>query len=66
MTNGRYILAALRVRPGTCDELEQRTELAHQVVSARLKNLADAKLIKKTGKRRPTRLGRMAAEWRAA
>jgi hypothetical protein len=65
MTNGAYILAAIQSRPCTCDEAERMTGLAHQVCSARMRDLAKSGAIVRTGKRRPTRLGRMAAEWRA-
>ncbi|MCX6553153.1 MAG: hypothetical protein NTY02_19490 [Acidobacteria bacterium] len=47
----------------TCDEVERRTALPHQTVSARIRELAQAGRIVATSVRRPTRSGRFAVVW---
>lgn len=64
--NLRIVYAALRRRPSTCDEIERRTGLAHQVASARMRDLAKRSRIRPTGQTRKTRLGRPAKVWEAA
>jgi DNA-binding Lrp family transcriptional regulator len=54
------VLAFVKLRARTCEELEEATGLSHQTASARLKGLADKGLIKDSGARRPTRSGRAA------
>jgi len=44
----------------TCDEIEVALGLAHQTASARVRELAQAKEITDSGRRRPTRTGRKA------
>lgn len=65
MTNLHRIFRALNDSAKTCDQVEQATGLAHQVVSARIRDLAKRKRIHRTGQRRMTRLGRMAWVWAA-
>lgn len=65
MTNIRKIYAAIKARPRTCDETEAATALAHQCVSARIRDLAKRGSITRTWKQRKTRLGGMAWVWRA-
>ena len=58
------VLDAIRERPSTCDELEERLALTHQTCSARVHHLMAAGLIVADGSRR-TRSGRAARVWRA-
>ena len=66
MTNIHKVYAAIKARPCTCDEAEVRTGLAHQVASARCRDLAKRGAIRRTKTQRKTRLGGMAWVWRAA
>jgi hypothetical protein len=60
------ILSNLKMKQGTCDELERRVGLSHQTCSARLRDLFLEGAIVRTGTRRPTESGRMAAVWKIA
>lgn len=64
-TNCRRVLDAIRRKPRTCDEVEVATGLAHQVVSARMRDLAKRGVIIRAMAVRKTRLGRLAWVWRA-
>lgn len=57
------ILANLRFRDMTCEEVENATGLSHQTCSARFSELKRDGLIEPT-KRRKTRSGRWAMAWR--
>lgn len=65
MTNIHKVYAAIKARPSSCDEVERRTGLAHQVCSARMVGLAKRGAIRRTKTQRKTRLGGMAWVWRA-
>jgi uracil-DNA glycosylase family 4 len=47
----------------TCDEIEVETQMKHQTVSPRMRELAQMGRIVDSGKRRPTRSSRLAAVW---
>lgn len=47
----------------TCDALEERMNLSHQTVSARIRELVLAGRLTDSGERRKTRSGRKAAVW---
>ena len=59
------VYAAIKASQKTCDEVEVSTGLAHQVVSARMRDLAKRSRIVRTGNARLTRLGCRAMVWRA-
>ena len=60
------IRVELRRRASTCEELERTTGMKHQTCSARLRDLFLEGAIVRTGTRRPTESGRMAAVWKVA
>ena len=63
------VLAAIQrscPRGMTCDEIEVNLGLAHQTASARVRELAVAKDIVDSGRRRPTRTGRKAVVYVSA
>lgn len=66
MSNAGIVFAAIKRTPSTCDEIERRTGLAHQVASARMRDLAKRNAISRTKNQRRTRLGRPAWVWEAA
>lgn len=47
----------------TSDEVERRTGLRHQTVSARLNELSHQGLVRDSRRRRPTSSGRLARVW---
>ena len=47
----------------TCDELEHVTSMSHQTASARIRELAMARRVADSGRRRNTRSGRKAVVW---
>src|SRR5262245_3306788 len=47
----------------TADEIEARSGLRHQTVSAQIRHMTEAGLLEATGARRPTRSGRGAMVW---
>lgn len=60
------VLAFIRGRGAsgaTCEEVEIALGMKHQTASARMRELAQAKLIVENGKRRTTSSGRAAAVW---
>jgi hypothetical protein len=60
----RAVLEVIVYHDGaTCDEVEQKTGLAHQTASARIRGLAKRNVIRDSGSRRPTRSGRKAIVW---
>jgi hypothetical protein len=63
------VLAFVRGRGtqgATCDEVEIALGMKHQTASARIRELAQAKLIRQASERRATSSGRSAAVWRTA
>jgi len=56
------ILAAIKRRPSTCDELETKLGMSHQTCSARISEMHSGRhpTIKRSGKKRRTRSGRPA------
>lgn len=56
------ILAAIKRKPQTCDELEVRLGMSHQTCSARISEMWGGRhpTIKRSGKTRKTRSGRAA------
>lgn len=59
----RAHVRAQGARGATCDEIEEGLGLRHQTASARVRELAQAGLLKDSGERRATRSGRKAAVW---
>ena len=58
--------AFLAYGPATCDEIESKTGMAHQIASARTSDLKRRKVLVPTGKVRMTRLGHPAQVLRVA
>jgi len=58
------VFQCLAATPATCDQLEVRTGLPHQTVSARLRGLVLRGRIVEAGYTLPTRSGRQAIVWR--
>lgn len=56
------ILAAIKRKPQTCDELETKLRMSHQTCSARISEMHSGRhpTIKRSGKKRKTRSGRPA------
>lgn len=56
------ILAAIKRKPQTCDELEVKLGMSHQTCSARISEMHSGRhpTIKRSGKLRKTRSGRLA------
>ena len=58
------IVAVLRRRGGTtCDVVERETGLKHQTVSAQLRHMVEAGIVRDSGRRAPTQGGRPAIVW---
>jgi DNA-binding transcriptional ArsR family regulator len=63
VVDGRIVAAIEARRGATCDEVEQVTGFAHQTVSAQIRHLYEAGLLRESEERRPTRSGRAAIVW---
>jgi Fic family protein len=57
------VLNELRERPKTCKEIEKRTGIIHETISAAINHLAKIGAIEKTGETRLTPSGRKADVW---
>lgn len=62
----RVYQAFLAYGPSTCDEIESKTGMAHQIASARTSDLKRRKVLAPTGLVRLTRLGHPAQVLRVA
>ena len=58
------IIAMIKKRNWTCDELEQHLDLKHQSCSACITKLQDKGVIEDSGIKRKTRSGRLARAYR--
>jgi hypothetical protein len=59
------VFEVLARRPQTCDAVELSTGLSHQTVSARIRGLVQRHRVMDSGRRAPTRSGRLATVWKA-
>jgi hypothetical protein len=57
------VLAAIKARPRTCDDVEIVTGLTHQSASARIRGLVLRDQLVDSGRRAKTRHGRNAVVW---